>query len=741
MASLLSVLFVASSANNGSRLLFAYPPDARATPRVQRPLYGKSLDVRRSRQRSSSAVSALANGDAPDSADEDELAGSNGEDDVVGDDQGHRGLRKPAMRSRDIFGSRFVRGESSSSSSGDEQFDNVETRAAYHDNQDYAERSATWNHSRKSAHFIEDEYATREQRDLDSLDLHLGMDVNTLGKMLCPRKELCNKRFEMVINHLAFIAHPAVSRPRKRPPSREARHADSSRSPKSKHRTLPRHDESAITNSDSAGSSEDDHESIPRARDRTDRLHRARRQSSSVSSSSVSSSVFPSRRASMSVPPSRGNSNSGSRSRMSQLRESLSSQSRPSNIYAPDRNMPPIHHSHSMPAADLSKTVTSPALVDEVKNRSAPPERLPHNAHIPDLGDTNSSLVDEDVRDRTSAPATSRKASANQPPPVTELDTWAIVLVVDYPPDQHLSYHLGVYYRDIVIPVTAGLKFEERQSQYVSKQAEIILALRERAEEAGISLTTHNKELLAKSSLCAQLAAMYDGLKRSGIADLTFNDDIDLSVLLHTELWEDPQYCSGAATSRYTGSGANSPFFRLSNRHSRAPLTAAALGDRLGTTLQQRQQLASAFDAPKRLDLARLTSVFTNGLLDGPAPRLVMLPWQTLLPLGDPAFMLEEVEADGLLARFLEIMHPQYVRANVVGLCTDMFPRRLTFTEYETLLDTDSANILEIAQHLIYWRRARLIDAISVKAMYLPTRTHRTDGQQLYVYRLPCRSC
>lgn len=57
----------------------------------------------------------------------------------------------------------------------------------------------------------------------------------------------------------------------------------------------------------------------------------------------------------------------------------------------------------------------------------------------------------------------------------------------------------------------------------------------------------------------------------------------------------------------------------------------------------------------------------------------------------------------------------------------------LTFTEYETLLDTDSNSIIEIAEHLIYWRKARLIDAVSLKCIYVPFRPTAPGEIKLYV--------
>lgn len=62
-----------------------------------------------------------------------------------------------------------------------------------------------------------------------------------------------------------------------------------------------------------------------------------------------------------------------------------------------------------------------------------------------------------------------------------------------------------------------------------------------------------------------------------------------------------------------------------------------------------------------------------------------------------------------------------------------MLSLSLTFTEYETLLDTDSQSIMEIAEHLIYWRKAKLIDTISLKSIYGPIRPSQPGAPKLQV--------
>lgn len=161
---------------------------------------------------------------------------------------------------------------------------------------------------------------------------------------------------------------------------------------------------------------------------------------------------------------------------------------------------------------------------------------------------------------------------------------------------------------------------------------------------AGIPLTPHIAQVCEASGLCAQLAELYHGLKRDGMAKLVFNDEIEMSVLLHTEFFDDSRFdvpTSGSFSKPYTASAG-----------------VYGSGDLVKQALSiKHRQMATPYDN-HRLDLTKLTSHLTGGLLEGRAMHIDIAPWQTLLPLQDPEELLREIEDDNLLTRFLEIMSP-----------------------------------------------------------------------------------
>lgn len=397
MASLLSVLFVASSAS-GSRLLFSYPPNPVATPRVQRPLYGKSSAVRDVQSRSSE-----------DHGYSDDAASRSSSDDEDKDDQG-----------QDMFGSRFIRGESSSSSSSEDEDD------------------------------LHDEYDTRQLRERESFKIHLGLDTDVLGDLLCPRKALCNTRFEMVINHLAFIAHPASSRTR--------HHQDSRMNPRTRNASpyVSDEEESAEPSNSTTGvfrDSKHKKQTSTHLQDTSDERGR-----------SAPVSALSSRRTSRSMP-----------NRPAEVRSSRdSSLSRTGNSRPEHQQHSVLPHSHSTSSDSLQQRTQSRA------RQQAQSHLTMSQSHLPDALPSGTPIATHLTPSSGSAPLP--EAAQN------DLESWAIVLVIDSPPEQHLSYHLGIYYRDVIVPLMAALKYEERRTAYVTREAALIAGLREKARESGEAL-------------------------------------------------------------------------------------------------------------------------------------------------------------------------------------------------------------------------------------------------------------
>ena len=79
----------------------------------------------------------------------------------------------------------------------------------------------------------------------------------------------------------------------------------------------------------------------------------------------------------------------------------------------------------------------------------------------------------------------------SKPPSITQASTpftgdltmFNLVLIIDTPPDKHLSSHLDVYYKDVVVKLTAAIKFEELKDGWLSREASNIFRMREKAKD------------------------------------------------------------------------------------------------------------------------------------------------------------------------------------------------------------------------------------------------------------------
>lgn len=69
------------------------------------------------------------------------------------------------------------------------------------------------------------------------------------------------------------------------------------------------------------------------------------------------------------------------------------------------------------------------------------------------------------------APLSSINSSQHSVHGSGRLASFNFIVVVDTPPDSHLSSHLEGYYKDVIVPVTANLKALERKSKWLGKEA------------------------------------------------------------------------------------------------------------------------------------------------------------------------------------------------------------------------------------------------------------------------------
>ncbi|GAA95219.1 uncharacterized protein L969DRAFT_85061 [Mixia osmundae IAM 14324] len=226
------------------------------------------------------------------------------------------------------------------------------------------------------------------------------------------------------------------------------------------------------------------------------------------------------------------------------------------------------------------------------------------------------------------------------------IEAFHLVLVIDTPSDRHLSRHLDVYYQSVAVKLTAALKYVEKRSGYVTNAIRNIVRDRENALEKGTSYAQYMEDISKSSGLCQQLVTLYAALKAEpepAVAKLTFDDHLDMSVQLNTILLDRNMYADAEA----------------------------------------------------------------GNLKRSAIPDALCQPWQTALPLEEPANIAKQLDQnDGVLQRFLSVMTPS-----------------LSISEIQMALDLNSTTVRKIVGHLVRWNKARVIETVSLRHVYGPAPT------------------
>ncbi|SGY41324.1 BQ5605_C003g02496 [Microbotryum silenes-dioicae] len=275
------------------------------------------------------------------------------------------------------------------------------------------------------------------------------------------------------------------------------------------------------------------------------------------------------------------------------------------------------------------------------------------------------------------------------------------VCVIDTPPDSHLSSHLEGYYKDVIIPVTANVKALERQEQWLGKESFKLLKAIEKAHDQGI----RNREIPASvapiSSLAAALNHLFEALKADQLANIQLGP-LPVQVLFRGEVPIEEEYDTFYAERQEVhlkdlGPGGIGGGPERRGRHD----------DPIDASEAARARSVSPTPPAEAFRNHRPPPLFSRMRR---RPLVRFQPWETFLPLEDPDELRKNVQPDTLLSKFLEFCSPN-----------------LSFAEYATLLDIDSdaddGALRDVVQHLVYWRKGKIIGVVSLKGVYTASST------------------
>lgn len=269
------------------------------------------------------------------------------------------------------------------------------------------------------------------------------------------------------------------------------------------------------------------------------------------------------------------------------------------------------------------------------------------------------------------------KDQSETPGPISKfnLNMFHLVFILK-PPVIECNYRIDEMFHYVISRLSLVLRYEQLKYDYVSDQVKLIMSLKEENVSNLSSKQDVNQDLhsilLEKSSLCKLISDCYTAISHSQIANLSINNKLrSFQIPIKTEFHSLPEslvpYLPGSHLSSTTMLLLNSGLINV-GQTSRYGQTTIAL---------ELDNGSNSFD-----DVIHFT----------------------LLLLDDPDTIIRDVKAepDSAFAKFIRLINPT---ESILKLANNN--------------GKDLVEIKSFVYHLVYWRRARVIQPINTRAVYI----------------------
>ncbi|KAI1318883.1 Nitrogen permease regulator 3 [Mortierella claussenii] len=521
----------------------------------------------------------------------------------------------------------------------------------------------------------------------------LGYDPQFLANLLSPKLALCDKRFQLTVDDLTFIGHPvSLTGPEFRQ-RRDYWKWKSSRSPKQHIKrgwivggAVPFIDDDDSDSDDYDEDSNDETDSVRGSiSGKTSREGTIRRgskdESDIVTSNSTRSFTDP----------------AGWRQQRFRSQTYTSNPASPASGDSPLSGQTPLqtpsmaHQSSFASSSLLHHPVSLPQTpTGGIQNNFSSHLGVPPPIQV-SQGAVGSSIFSQAV----STPSTH----------LQQMSFFHVVFVLK-PPDLQLNSVADQVYKNIACKLTAALRYEELNSQYVSQEATKILGIREEAAQAALSLEWFHEQVLSLSSLARAVRSIYESISADKVCHVVLNDSIDISLQI-PHLAPLPR-ASSYITRRIQNTLTNESPTGTSSSNGHANGQNGSNGS--GSQHALMTPIATQYGGVGGMGLT--IDDYEIGIAYEYENFPVLLPYHTLLLLEDPEEILKDIplDANPTLVKLVQILVPYQWQVECVRRCLD---------ELQYILDCSMAQIYRLASHLIYWRKAKLIDQIRVSNVYV----------------------
>ncbi|OJD14247.1 hypothetical protein AJ78_05374 [Emergomyces pasteurianus Ep9510] len=247
--------------------------------------------------------------------------------------------------------------------------------------------------------------------------------------------------------------------------------------------------------------------------------------------------------------------------------------------------------------------------------------------------------------------------------PETDKDSMTMfnVVFVLNPPLLEYGLRIREKYENVIKKFGKGLKSEQARVDYVWREAQTIINIKEKGKENKLPVSRLYSELLSKSSLARAISTVYTSISNSRIASFTLTPEATMS--LQAPPLTSTSYLPSATERAYPG-----------------------------LWLTTADSLSATDDA---------TGMETSG------PNQVLAKHFALLLLTDETTILKDIEGSvgplgPRLAHYIRVSKPTK-----------------SFAQISALSGIPLSDIQVLASHLVYWRRARAVPPLNPRDTYI----------------------
>ncbi|ABN68047.2 predicted protein [Scheffersomyces stipitis CBS 6054] len=246
------------------------------------------------------------------------------------------------------------------------------------------------------------------------------------------------------------------------------------------------------------------------------------------------------------------------------------------------------------------------------------------------------------------------------------LNMFHLVFIMN-PPVIEYNYRIDEMFHYVISRLSLVLRYEQSKNDFISNQVKMILNLKEQFKEK----EELESQLLNKSSLCKMIHDCYLSISQSKIANLSVNNKLrSFQIPIKTEFHSLPE--------------SSVPFIPGSHLSSTVGLLGTTGLINVGETTRYGEAM--------------------NDENEGISEAADDIVYFALLLLDDAESIIRDIktESSGTLAKFIRMINP-----------TESLLKLSTRSN-----SLDTLQVKSFAFHLIYWRRARVIQPLSTRSVY-----------------------